>query len=80
MSKPNLPEPKNPRPEVCRPQDYASQRSYYYDIAEQLDLLFHDIEAGYFGSQAKSGAFYQYLLTIKQAIPKPEVSGYPLNI
>ena len=72
--KPNLTEPKHAKPMICQPQTYESQRAYFYDIETQLDHLYHDIEAGIFGADAKHGRFFQYLFEIKQAIPKPKDS------
>ena len=71
MIKPNLPEPAHAKPNICRPQTYASVRLYYYDVATQLDALWHDIDRGVFGETAKTGEFYQYIQRIKQEIPKP---------
>jgi hypothetical protein len=71
MNKPNLPDPAHPKPNVCRPQTYSAVREYYYDVATQLDALWHDINTGVFGEAAKTGKFYQYIFRIKQEIPKP---------
>jgi len=71
MNKPNLPEPAHAKPNVSRPQTYSTVREYYYDVATQLDALWHDIDSGAFGEAAKSGQFYLYIQEIKQAIPKP---------
>jgi hypothetical protein len=67
----NLAEPAHPKQAVSRPQTYAAQREYYYDVATQLDALWHDIDNGLFGPDAKQGEFYCYIQNIKQAIPKP---------
>lgn len=56
------------------------RRREAYDIGQQMNLLYDDIEAGRFGEAAKSGKFAAYVRAVKQANPKPEVSGYPLNI
>jgi hypothetical protein len=72
--RPDLPEPQHAKPEVCKPQNWISQREYFYDVATQLDHLYHDIEQGRFGAAAREGAFFQYLSEIKQAIPKPKDS------
>jgi|TARA_R110001592_G_scaffold351472_2_gene648651 hypothetical protein len=39
--------------------DKDSKRGLYYTlIKEQLDLLYHDIDSGKFGADAKTGGFY----------------------
>ena len=59
---------------------YKSQRtqppilgisSTYPDITEQLDQLYHDIEAGKFGADAKTGSWYVGITSVKTAYPKP---------
>lgn len=55
---------------ICR-----QQRQHTYNIGHQLDCLWHDIDNGLFGEAARSGEFYQYVASIKAAIPKPEGSG-----
>lgn len=71
MMKPDLPEPRHAKPAVSRPMTYATVREYYYDVATQLDALWHDIDRGVFGEAAKTGEFFRYIQEIKQAIPKP---------
>ena len=34
-------------------------------------MLYHDIDSGLFGEQAKSGSFYSHIKEIKEANPKP---------
>lgn len=41
-----------------------------YDIATQLELIYKDIQAGYFGETAKSGDFSKYIMAIKNKYPK----------
>ena len=43
----------------------------YPDITEQLDQLYHDIEAGKFGANAKTGSWYVVITSVKTAYPKP---------
>ena len=59
---------------------YKSQRtqpqilgisSTYPDITEQLDQLYHDIEAGKFGADAKTGEWFVGITSVKTAYPKP---------
>lgn len=45
-------------------------RQEAYNIGEQLNLLYDDIDAGVFGEQAKGGQFYQYVKSIKDQYPK----------
>ena len=40
-------------------------------IPEQLDMLWHDIDEGLFGEQAKTGEFYSTIKSIKDNAPKP---------
>ena len=45
--------------------------STYPDITDQLDQLYHDIEAGKFGADAKTGSWYVGITSVKTAYPKP---------
>ena len=45
--------------------------SGYGSIGEQLDKLYHDINAGKFGADAKTGSWYVGITSVKTAIPKP---------
>ena len=47
------------------------QRLQAYNVGQQLNALFDDVEAGLFGEQAKTGKFYNYVLELKQRFPKP---------
>jgi hypothetical protein len=42
----------------------------YPDLAIQLDKLWHDIDSGLFGEQAKTGSFYAAIKSVKDANPK----------
>ncbi len=56
-----------------KPYDYAEKRRQNYpDLTEQLDKLYHDIEDGLFGDDAKTSEFYQARKKIKEAYPKQE--------
>ena len=44
---------------------------YSYTIGDQLDNLWHDIDAGLFGSDAKTGNFYTGIKSVKDKHPKP---------
>jgi hypothetical protein len=54
----------------CLPQDPATRRLYAYDIEEQLNCLYDDVEAGLFGDAAKQGKFAAYVSAIKDQFPK----------
>ena len=43
----------------------------YPAISDQLDLLYHDIEAGKFGDNAKTGDWYVGITSVKNQYPKP---------
>ena len=43
----------------------------YPSITEQLDQLFRDINAGKFGTDAKTGEWYKKIKEIKEENPKP---------
>ena len=59
-------------------QAYQSKRtvgtattSGYNTITEQLDQLYHDINAGKFGADAKTGEWFVGISSVKTAFPKP---------
>ena len=43
----------------------------YPSLAEQLDQLYHDIDAGKFGADAKTGSWFVGISSVKAAHPKP---------
>ena len=43
----------------------------YIDLKEQLDQLYRDINAGKFGSDAKTGEWFVGISSVKTAFPKP---------
>jgi hypothetical protein len=49
----------------------VERRNSYQRLEEQLDMLFHDIDAGLLGEQAKTGQFYIHVKNIKDNNPKP---------
>ena len=58
--------------------NYKSERvvgsattSGYLPIQEQLDQLYHDINAGKFGADAKTGNWFVGITSVKTNIPKP---------
>ena len=53
-------------------QAYASSRNRAYPaLAEQFDLLYHDIKAGKLGIAATTGNWYVGITSVKTAYPKP---------
>ena len=60
------------------PTTYATKRETYYPLGvEQLDLLWHSVDNGDFGEDAKSASFYTELKAVKDKYPKPQVMLYP---
>ena len=52
--------------------DRTTDGSTTYDtIGNQLDPLYHDINAGKFGSDAKTGEWFVGISSVKTANPKP---------
>ena len=49
----------------------AARMAAYPDLREQLDLLWHAIDAGHFGEPAKTSSFYTTLQTVKNNNPAP---------
>ena len=43
----------------------------YGSFGEQLDKLYHDINAGKFGADAKTGEWFVGISSVKTAFPKP---------
>ena len=49
----------------------STKRAKYYDmLSEQLDKLYHDIDAGKLGADAKTGNFYLSRKAVKDKFPK----------
>ena len=46
------------------------RQAYYKIISEQLDNLYHDINSGKFGNDAKTGDFYLGRKAVKDKYPK----------
>lgn len=52
---------------------YIPERKQGYpDIRDQLDALWHDINNGLFGENAKTGLFFTTISEVKAKYPKPE--------
>ena len=45
--------------------------SGYISLQNQLDQLYHDINAGKFGADAKSGEWFVGITSVKTSFPKP---------
>ena len=45
--------------------------SGYISLQNQLDQLYHDINAGKFGAAAKTGEWFVGISSVKNAFPKP---------
>lgn len=48
------------------------EQAPYKDIREQLDLLWHDIDAGKFGDTAKTGEWYKDVKAVKDRFTKTD--------
>jgi hypothetical protein len=46
------------------------RRMETYNVNEELNCLYDDIQAGLFGEAAKTGKFCSYVESVKQAYPK----------
>lgn len=55
---------------TCHQHHPSVWRKHAFDVAEQLNLLYDDIQEGRFGEAAQSGAFAQYVRKIKDQYPK----------
>lgn len=54
---------------------YKNQRKIQYgQLVDQLDTLWHDIDAGKFGDNAKDSDFYKNIKTVKDSIAKPDTA------
>ena len=52
--------------------EYMRDREFEYPfIGDQLDQLYHDIDTGKFGADAKTGAWFVGITSVKNAYPKP---------
>lgn len=52
----------------------VERRNSFEKLEEQLDMIFHDIDNGKFGEDAKTGQFYLHIKGIKDSNPKPTSS------
>jgi hypothetical protein len=56
---------------IAEMQVQEDRKIAYPAIAEQLDKLFHDIDGGLLGEDAKTGSLYLALKEVKDDNPKP---------
>ena len=56
---------------IAELQWLENRRSSYPALGEQLDKLFHDIDGGLLGEDAKTGSLYLALKEVKDNNPKP---------
>lgn len=63
--------PPDPR-KIAWTHDVAREK-IYAKLADQLDMLFKDIDAGLFGEDPKTGSFFQSIKAVKDAHPKGEI-------
>ena len=49
----------------------SATTSGYISLQGQLDQLYHDINAGKFGADAKTGEWFVGITSVKTAFPKP---------
>ena len=50
-----------------------AREKLYAKLADQLDMLYKDIDAGLLGEEAKTGQFYIAIKEVKEAHPKGEI-------
>jgi len=56
--------------EKTSPSVSDKREAYYKSLKEQLDDLYHDIENGKFGENAKTSTFYLNRKAVKDKYPK----------
>lgn len=55
---------------LTKSQSKSENRASYYSLLkEQLDNLYHDIDSGKFGNDAKTGTFYLARKAVKDKYP-----------
>jgi len=62
----NLPPPD---PRLIEWNHGIARSKLYPDIKNQLDMLWHDIDNGLLGDQAKTGTFYTTIKQVKETHP-----------
>lgn len=56
--------------EYCAKYYQLKRKVAFEALEEQLDKLYHDVENGFFGEEAKKGSFFNYIKEVKASIPK----------
>lgn len=73
---PVLPMPFAEPPDLSKVQwdhDTARRKEHQQTkLEEQLDMLWHDIDNGLLGEQAKTGTWYTHIKAVKDKYPKGE--------
>jgi hypothetical protein len=66
-----IPSEEEVNAKISELQVIENRRSSYPALGEQLDKLFHDIDGGLLGEDAKTGSLYLALKEVKDNNPKP---------
>lgn len=66
-----MPSEEEVNAKISELQLIENRRSSYPALGEQLDKLFHDIDGGLLGEDAKTGSLYLALKEVKDDNPKP---------
>ena len=66
-----MPSEEEVNAKISELQVIENRRSSYPALGEQLDKLFHDIDGGLLGEDAKTGSLYLALKEVKDNNPKP---------
>ena len=66
-----MPSEEEVNAKISELQVIENRRSSYPALGEQLDKLFHDIDGGLLGEDAKTGSLYLALKEVKDDNPKP---------
>ena len=64
-------QPDAPPDIFIEPPYSALRQNNYPFLGDQLDMLFHDIDNGVFGTSAKDSNWYKTIKSIKEEYPKP---------
>lgn len=56
--------------EPITPPYTARRQNEFVSFGDQLDMLWHDIDAGKLGEDAKTSTWYLYVKSVKEAHPK----------
>ena len=58
-----------PDPRMIEWNHEIARTKLYTDIKDQLDMLYKDIDAGFFGENAKNSTWYQHIKEVKETHP-----------